>query len=153
MHRIAADYLSQLTLVHDEVKKSLKGLPAEALDWSPGDGMNTLGVLVAHIAFAEKKWIGETVGGTPTKERRSEAFGQAGLSVPEARSLLDEALSQARAVLAGLAQEDWDRDFWHRPNGEAFTVMAPLGIALQHGATHLGHIQMTRQLWEQREAE
>jgi hypothetical protein len=32
MHRVAADYLSQLTLVHDEVKKSLKGLPAEAAE-------------------------------------------------------------------------------------------------------------------------
>src|SRR4030042_1833836 len=50
--------------MHAEVLKALDALPPEALDWSPGPEMNSLTVLVMHIAGSERYWVGDVVKGT-----------------------------------------------------------------------------------------
>ncbi len=45
-----ADYLQELEILQHRLHTDVRDLPAEAMDWSPGPAMNSVAVLLAHIA-------------------------------------------------------------------------------------------------------
>jgi uncharacterized damage-inducible protein DinB len=47
----------------------LAGAGRELLEWQPRPGINTIGMLLAHLAVAEAYWIGAVLSGGP-KERQ-----------------------------------------------------------------------------------
>lgn len=66
MEAFFEQYLDRLALVHQEIEATVDGLPLEAMDWIPGPEMNSLGVLLAHVAGSEKHWFGDVIScGTP----------------------------------------------------------------------------------------
>ena len=52
-------------------------------------------------------------------------------------------------MLEGLALPDLEATRVSPRDGRTFTVVWCLAHALEHTALHLGHIQVTRQLWDQ----
>lgn len=55
--RMVALFAAQLDRQHENLKKAVKGLTVEQLEWQLHPGMNTIGMLLAHIAIAEIFWI------------------------------------------------------------------------------------------------
>jgi len=49
-HQLFADYLERLEGLQRRLHKDVQDLPAEAMDWLPGPAMNSVAVLLAHIA-------------------------------------------------------------------------------------------------------
>ena len=45
-----ADYLQRLEDLQHRLHRDVRDLPAEAMDWSPGPAMDSVAVLLAHIA-------------------------------------------------------------------------------------------------------
>ena len=144
-----ADCLDRLTTMHDEMEKAIAGLPPEALDWSPGPEMNSIAVLVMHIAGAERYWIGDVVGQDPSARVRAEEFETAGLTEADLQENLQAALAHSQDVLAALSLDDLAQPRYSSRHDADFTAGWALVHALEHTAVHTGHIQLMRQLWEQ----
>lgn len=148
MHALFADLYARLAELHGDIKAALDGLPAEALDWVPGPDMNSLTVLVMHTTGAERYWIGQMAGGDPVDRVRAEEFQAEALSAATLIERLDETLAYSQHILKSLTLEDLEAIRVH--NGKDYRAAWSLLHALEHTAVHVGHIQMIRQLWDQR---
>ena len=96
------DYLTLLKALHDQLGRTIEGLPVAALDWSPGPDMNSLNVLIAHTAGAERYLIGDVVGRDPSGRDRDAEFRARGLDAATLSARLGAALEHSRAVLEHL---------------------------------------------------
>ncbi len=150
MLKIYEDYLDQLKVAHDDIKRALDGLPQEALDWAPGPDMNSLAVLVVHTTGAERYWIGDIAGRDPSQRDRDAEFRVRGLDAAALQKRLDDALGYARGALDKMTIEDLVAPRTVPRDGQVVTVAGALFHALRHAALHAGHMQMVRQLWDQR---
>jgi hypothetical protein len=143
------NYQSLIQDLHRQLNELIAGVPVEGLNWRPlGDDeaheTNSLAVLARHIAGAEHFWIGEVVGGMPaTRDRDTEFVSEAG-SPEELVQLLDQTLSQSLEILSN-PNIDLDKECIVRGK----SVPARWGIlhVIDHTSLHLGHMQITYQLW------
>jgi hypothetical protein len=143
------DLVDRLTELHADISKILDGLPAEALDWSPGPDMNSIAVLITHLTGSERYWIGVAANKPPERDREAE-FRTKGLSTEELMERVISTDDYARQVLASMSFEDLEAVRHSPRNNKAFFVGWCLIHALEHSSLHAGHLQITRQLWEQR---
>ncbi len=143
-------YMERLETLHGEIWRAIADLPSEALDWSPGPGMNSLAVLVTHTAGAERYWIGDVAGEDRSGRVRESEFETRGRGVDALATLLTDTLIHSRGVLSRLVAEDLEAMRLSVRDGEEYSVAWCLAHALEHTGLHLGHIQLTRQLWDQR---
>ena len=109
MHPIYAAYLDRLEALHADIAQALAGLPPAALDWSPAPEVNSIAVLVAHIAGSERFWIGEKAGAVPANRDRASEFRTQSDDVGALQQLLDDSVAHARSVLAALEPADLTR--------------------------------------------
>ena len=142
-------YMACLEGIHSAIVEAMKGLPQEALDWEPGKEMNSVCVLVAHTAGSERYLVGDVALGQPTGRDRPAEFGAQGLSADALAARLAESAAFVRGALERLSVEDWEATRVPR-DGQQRTVAWALLHLLDHAAQHSGHIQLTRQIWEQR---
>jgi uncharacterized damage-inducible protein DinB len=135
--------------LHADIKKSIENIPEAALDWSPGPEMNSIAVLVVHLAGAERYWVGVALNEAPARDREAE-FKARGLRAVDLKAEIDSADDYAHASLARLSLADLEVVHLSPRNGKSFTTGWCLAHALEHTALHSGHIQLTRQLWDQK---
>jgi uncharacterized damage-inducible protein DinB len=151
-------YSQRIRDLRDQVARLIDGLPQEALDWRPLPAQdleqgsedvvsttNSLAVLAAHVAGAERFWIGEVVGGHPSSRDREAEFATSGLDVGDLTALLEQAAAETSAVFAGLRPADLDGT--REARGRTVPVRWCLLHVVDHTALHLGHMQLTYQLW------
>ena len=148
MQSFFKDYLLNLQELHNDILNTLKDLPPIALDWSPASGMNSLNVLVVHTVGSLRYWIGEVIAGDSANRDRDSEFKVRGLDAGTLKERLNDNLDYVRSVLEGLSVDDLAARRSHNPKLPDTTVAWILGHALKHTATHLGHIQLMRQVWE-----
>jgi len=147
MESFYENYLSNLQELHGEIEEALKGLTPAALDWTPGPGMNSIGVMVYHLTGAERYWIGEVIGGASAHRDREAEFRMKGMEVDALLKRLAENHPVITGVLSGLKLPDLEAKRMARNQNEV-TVGWALGHALKHTAIHLGQVQLTRELWD-----
>jgi uncharacterized damage-inducible protein DinB len=147
------EYLRNLEELHEDLLRTVKDLPQEALDWSPVSGGNSFNVIITHVAGAEKYWLGDVIAGVPSGRDRNSEFKVKQLNYDELDSRLKSALEYADGVLESLNLNEFETTrILPRDNSE-ITVAWALEHTLKHTAIHLGHAQITRQLWmEQKRA-
>jgi hypothetical protein len=145
---VAATVLALLEQLHDQVRHEIDGLDGAGLDWSPGPGYNSIATIVTHLLGSEAETLG-CVAGEPTRRDREAEFTPA----PGAPKVLDQ-LATADAVIARL------RPLMSAPRlrrvlalptlpaGEKRPGLVWLVGTYGHGREHVGHIQLTRQLYE-----
>lgn len=140
------DYLLNLQDLHNDIIDSLKDLPLSALEWSPATDINSIDVLVVHTVGAQRFLIGDAVGSDPANRDREAEFKVHGLDAEALTQRLNQSLEYIRSVLERLIFEDISslRDF----RGHERSGVWILDHALKHTATHMGHIQLMRQLWK-----
>ena len=148
MQTFYADYLDNLKELHEEILHSIDGLPQDAFDWTPFTGSNSLSVLIVHLTGAERYWIGDVVSGVPSGRDRDSEFKVKNLKPGELTARLQESWSYAAQVLENLDLNDLETKRRSPRNDRDVSVTWALEHALKHTAVHLGHIQITRQLWE-----
>jgi len=135
--------------IHTDLVKAVEGLPPEALDWIPGAKTNSINVLVVHLTGAERYWIGLALHSPPERDR-DEEFKVHGLSAEELKMRLTALDDDTRQALMRLSLPDLETVCKSPRNDRTFTAGWCILHALEHSALHLGHIQVTRQLWEQK---
>lgn len=150
MHEYFVAYQERLTELHQNVSDAVDGLSPEAIAWVPGLEINSIQVLVAHLAGAERYWIGDVAGQLPSGRVREEEFVTSGWTAPKLQGLLDETLAHSRGVIESLTLFDLKELRLSARQGRFYSVAWALNYALEHTAVHVGHVQIGRQLWDQR---
>jgi uncharacterized damage-inducible protein DinB len=137
----------------DELRGSADGLPAEALNWRPVEGANSIAVLVTHSLHSTRSWLSVALG-VPLPERDRESEFRAAAGEPSEMLALLEAMSgQCLGLLDGPGEVDWTAMRRTHPRlrrGEPQEVPAAWALlhALEHLREHAGQAFLTRQLWE-----
>ncbi len=149
MQTFFTNYLDILQDCHNGILQALEGLPPAALDWVPGQDMNSISVLLAHITGSERYWIGDIAAQEPSNRDRDAEFRVHGVEADVFRKRLSDNLEYARNVLEKMSLQELESVRVSPSNGREFTVAWALIHALEHASLHLGQIQITRQLWEQ----
>lgn len=147
---LLAAYLDLLQDLFEQLDAAVADLPQPALDWVPGKEMNSLAVLITHLCGSARYWIGEVAGGTPVQRDRAAEFQVRGLSEAQLRARLSDTMGWAREAVGRLEDADWAAPRQAGYREHPVSVGWALLHALEHSALHLGHAQLTRQLWEQR---
>ena len=165
-------FVSQLDDQNRRLVEDTRDMAAPQLEWQSGPGMNTIGMLLAHIAIVEVFWtkIGLVQGGFVEQSRvRDEitqilGIGMDGDGMPLKkdglppkslagcnREFFEQLLSKARAFTyqhtKGLDDADLDRSSSiARSDGSkgTYTVRWVLYHLLEHEAAHYGQLSLIR---------
>jgi uncharacterized damage-inducible protein DinB len=144
------NYLARIEDLRNQVSGLIADLPAQALNWRPIEGKddhatNSLAVLAAHVAGAERFWIAEVVGGLPATRDRDAEFVTVAASASDLIQLLEKVSGETRDVFSTLKESDLNGT---RQAGDRI-VPVRWGIlhVIDHTSLHLGHMQITYQLW------
>ena len=103
-----ADYLQELEILQHRLHKDVRDLPAEAMDWSPGPQMNSVAVLLAHIAGVLQEGMDIALSAPPRRVRAQEIQTRGALSSEMLRRL-DAVIDYARGTLPRLGLADLER--------------------------------------------
>jgi uncharacterized damage-inducible protein DinB len=145
-----ASYLQMIEDLRGQVRDLIVGLPAEALNWRPLEAAadhatNSLAMLAAHVAGAEHFWMGEVVGGLPPTRDRDAEFAAQVTSAGGLVDLLDQIGEETQQICATLGETDLGGT--REAQGRVIPVRWCILHVIDHTALHLGHMQLTYQLW------
>jgi uncharacterized damage-inducible protein DinB len=145
-----ANYQDRLDDLRGQISGLVAGLSAEALNWRPLPGTgdhatNSLAALAAHTAGAEHFWIAEVVGGRPATRDREAELATLAASAADIVRLLEDTARETREVL--LTLKDSDLKDTRQTAGRTLAVRWCLLHVIDHTSLHLGHMQITFQLW------
>jgi len=143
-----ADYLERLEGLQRSLHTDVRELPAQAMDWSPGPQMNSVAVLLAHITGVLQEGMDLALSEPPGRVRAQE-FQTRGVLSAEMLRRLDAVIDYARGGLPRLRLEDLAKE--RKDEDGTVTCGWALLHALEHAYLHLGHLQLTCQMWRQRE--
>ncbi|MEX2160925.1 MAG: DinB family protein [Anaerolineales bacterium] len=148
-------YLHALDDLRAQVAGIIKNVPAEGLNWRPSlpagaDPTNSLAVLAVHVAGSERFWIAESIGNQPATRDRDAEFKYVATSADEALAKLDAISEETRQVLGKLEPEDLAGNFMK--DDHAVPVRWSIQHVIYHYALHIGHMQLTYQLWNEGKA-
>jgi hypothetical protein len=139
--------------LHVAILKDLDSLPSDALDWKPGTETNSVSVLIVHLTGAERFLIGDVIMQDPSNRNREAEFLVKGMSKEDLVRRLNETEAYLLASFEGLRLPDLEAVRLHPRHGSQVSVSWALLHALEHTGTHVGHIELTVQLWHQRSIE
>ena len=151
----AMHYLHRIADLRAQIRRIIDQLPVVALNWRPsGDSdadavaheLNSIAVLVMHIAGAEHFWIGEVVGGLPATRDRAAEFKSAITDKTALYTRLDEIGAQTEQILSSQTPAMLDES--RRARDRDVPVRWGILHTIEHTALHLGHMQITAQLWQ-----
>lgn len=146
------DYLERLEGLQHRLHQAVQDLPAAAMDWSPGPEMNpvmnSVAVLLAHITGVLHEGIDLALDNPPSRVRQQE-FQTHGVLSTEMLRRLDAVIDYASDVLPRLGLDDLAQA--RQDEDGMVTCGWALLHALEHAYLHLGHLQLTCQLWRQGE--
>ena len=146
-----ASYLERIEDVRGQVVQLITGLSPEALNWRPVEGeddhvTNSLAVMASHVAGAEHFWIFEVIGGNPSTRQREQEFETTVDSPAPLLDKLNAAGTETRQVLSVLTHEDLNSS--REVQGRTVPVRWAILHVIDHTSLHLGHMQITYQLWQ-----
>jgi uncharacterized damage-inducible protein DinB len=145
-----ANYLGRIEDLRSQISGMVAALPAEALNWRPIEGKgdhaaNSLAVLATHIAGAEHFWIAEVVGNRPETRNRDAEFATIAANAMEITQLLAKNALETREVFSTLSESELNG--MRHTGGRSVPVRWCILHVIDHTSLHLGHMQITYQLW------
>jgi hypothetical protein len=148
-----SEFLQILTILRGQMRQIVVDLPLAALNWHPlseaGDhATNSIGVLATHTIGAEHFWIGEVIGGLPRTRERAGEFTAVIAAKPPLLNRIDVVAAQTATILQEFSAEDLTAV--RHARGKNVTVGWAILHTVEHTALHLGHVQITAQLWHAR---
>lgn len=156
-----ATYLRLLDEKFAEVAELLADLPADALLWKPFEtspwkgAAGQLGWIIGHsisstvYLLKRAEWVMERIDWKQVAgDEGSEEFSAANHDPAYMRARAQRSQRYVHEMLESLESSDLDRSRPHARRAEVvFTVRYEIQHAIEHMSQHIGHAQMTRQLW------
>jgi hypothetical protein len=147
--------VQELTNALDNLKKraraAVERLGDDGVKWSPGiPETNSAAQLLTHMFGAESSSIHQYVGGTPVTRNRDEEFAKPVSTVKDLLALIDRVDKGSKQALAKQTAQSLGKQVPTRqPNVTRSARDTILGV-LTHQSEHMGHIELTEQLWKAR---
>lgn len=144
-------YLERIDDLREQVIDLTRDLPSDSLNWRPIEdsqdhATNSLAILASHVAGAEHFWIGEVIGGLPPTRQRDEEFAAEAEGSIQLVEKLVEVGEETRQVLSTLPASVLDEI--REVRGRDVPVRWAILHVIDHTSLHLGHMQLTFQLWK-----
>jgi DinB superfamily len=134
----------------DAMRRAIVGAPPELLNWRPaGDETNPIAVIAVHALTSARWWLSVAVTGEAPERDRPSEFRTKVLSAEELLSLTDPLAADCRELLKGEEAFDPGDSRTDPRNGTAVTAAWALIHAVEHLQEHVGHAELTRQVWDQ----
>ena len=164
--REIGSFLSQLEDQSRRLNEDLEGITPDELGWQPGPGMNSIGMLLAHLAVVEVWWAGMALDletpvtepvigipvdgdGMPLPEDGAPPATLAGKDLAYYRDLLARARAYVRETYSRMMDADLNRSIertWDE-GARVYTVRWILYHTLEHFAGHYGQILLLRHIY------
>jgi hypothetical protein len=146
---------------YEEIEQLLADLPATALLWKPFEQSpwqgpsNSLGLIIAHALSSTvyllrraEYIIGRLAWDQVDGDEGPEEFGPANHDPAYLRTRAHRTHAYVNRLLDSLAPADLDQSRTHPRRTERILVARyDVQHALEHLSQHIGHAQITRQLW------
>ncbi|MBI2866216.1 MAG: DinB family protein [Chloroflexi bacterium] len=143
----AKAYSDTLQFLLDLARQEVKALPPEALNWKPlAKDTNSAAGLIGHMCSSTDVLICHCLTGAEVT-RPQDPFGQTARSASELLSMIDKAEAQSKKALESVTTRSLAALF-ALPGREPQSKRAWVQRGLAHLGDHVGHLQITRQLWE-----
>lgn len=143
MEPVVAKITEQFKVVHDELRREVRGMDTGSLNWKPAPETNSIAVLVVHTLGSEAE-VFRIVANVPSVRDREAEF-QVAESEADLLAKLDEADALLDELAAQITAEDLEATRPRRQNPPE-TGLHWLVTNYGHAREHLAHIQLTRQL-------
>lgn len=143
-------YLTELNILRGQIREAIQGLSDEAANWHPlPEGTNSVYAMLSHFMGVDNFWVRQVINGEVVQRDREAEFHTSG-SLSEMVSRWEEAWTEIEVMLGKLTSAQLSEARLHpfRPEKGTITVRWCILHLISHYAIHLGHIQLTRQLWE-----
>jgi uncharacterized damage-inducible protein DinB len=143
-------YIETLQELRSQVARIVKDVPADGLNWRPplpesADPTNSLGVLAYHVAGSEHGWMAETLAGYPKTRVREDEFKYVANSASKALEPLAAVAKETEEILSKLTVDQLDGAI--EKDGKNLPLRWIIHHVIYHYALHVGHMQLTYQLW------
>ncbi len=164
--REAALFVAQLDDQSRRLLEHTRGLTAAALGWQPAPGQNTMGILLAHVAYYEVFWdrlvledrplpveVRDVLGldreevGTPLPPGGAPPAALAGREIAFFHDLLGRARAHTHTLARRLGDADLGREItigWPDGSQYVYTPRWALYHMLEHEAAHQGQLLLLR---------
>jgi uncharacterized damage-inducible protein DinB len=149
------DFLLTMERLTEHLMEKLSSAPPESLDWRPGPDTNSIWAIGTHALSACRHWLVAVVAREPNPRDRESEFRSAASQLSELQSLCDHWLIDARRLLPSMTTADFDAPCdLSRTTGITFrtsasmTCRAAMLHAVDHLGIHIGHVELTAQLWQ-----
>lgn len=139
-----------LIALHSDMQFLIKGVPTAGLNWQPGANTNSLWALTLHTLGTTLHLLSTAADIEPrwqSWQRATElaASGEDASLLLAAIRNMDDFLDKVFSVLEE-ETPDTERDWLGKPKPISYLV----SHAVEHAGRHVGHMELTRQLWDQR---
>ena len=137
--------------IHRQLRDEIEDLDADALNWEPTEGANSISTIITHLVGSEAETLRCVAGWSSERNRDAEFVGKR-LTVREVRGIVDEADDLITEVGPHIDIERLRSVFAlpTLPRQELRSGLTWLVGNYGHAQQHVGHIQLTRQLYEVR---
>jgi hypothetical protein len=112
--------------------------------------MNSMTVLIAHLTVSERFWVGDVAMAAPSARNRALEFQTRDMDKDALTRSLEDIHNFVKSAFESLHLTDPEESHWTNKDGRQVSVGWAIAHALEHTAMHVGHIQILRQLWEQK---
>jgi hypothetical protein len=132
----------------ERYSKVVEGMPEEALNWRPGnEETNSVAQLVRHVTAVQSVLLGRAIDDVPPYDH-AQSLRNDPATKDELLGLIAAAKARKSAQLARADELDLSEEV-ETPRGPVLRARYVIHSA-DHGQEHLGHAELTKQLWEQR---
>ena len=149
-------YLTEFgTLRGAEFRDAIKGLNDDGANWHPlSDGTNSTFAILSHIMGADNLSVRQVISGEEVQRGCAGTDFRASGNLSELLVRWEEAWTEIESIYLGRLNHSQlleAKPVPFRPDRGTVTVQWVILHLISHYATHLGHLQLTRQLWDQRQ--
>ncbi len=145
---VTSAVLTLFAQIHGRVRDEVEGLDRDALNWVPTAGANSIATIVTHLIGSESETL-RCVAGLPTERDREVEFAGKEVSGSEVLALLDAAdalIGEAKPCIDATRLQE-SIALPTLPAEEVRSGLTWLVGNYGHACEHLGHIQLTKQLY------
>lgn len=145
-------YLDELKVLKNQIRDIVQGMSEESINWQPlPKDTNSIYAIMTHLLGADDNWVKRVINGQSINRDREAEFRSLG-NLQDIMNRFEKVSKENENILSKLdsLQLGETRKVQIQQNGQAVSVRWCILHVVSHYALHLGHIQLTRQLWEQR---
>jgi DinB superfamily len=148
------DRLATFERLTQQLMDEVLAVPADALDWKPGPDTNSIWAISIHALSACRHWLVAVVAREPNPRDRESEFRATGSDNEELIQAGKRWIADARRLLPGMdgAYLEAPCDLMRTtgimfPTTDTISNRMALLHSLEHLGIHVGHVQLTAQLW------